>query len=401
MARPKEQGDAIVSLSAKPIGRRVPYLVLVMFAWWSANAGAASAQHGDCEADRYVFSWSLRDDCALTPRGGTSSGVPVTLATQSSGAWRRLQAPGLSLFERDRRAIRALAGDYRVDFEFLETIGYGTAYERPAPYRSWATERVYVVADTGDFIRLQHVMVMYYRTRDDGTGETRVQGPVVMKHWRQDWRYEDQRLFVFRGDREWQHVTLSPGAAAGRWTQAVYQVDDAPRYEASGRWRHDASRSVWESDRTWRPLPRREASVRNDYDVLVGVNRLTVLPTGWVHGQDNEKLVLDDRGRPVKRLAREQGVNRYRRIVGFDFAAGDMYWQRSRAFWSQVRHYWDALETRTGRVTIRKSVGETPRFAPLFDYAQRLADGKSYAPDAARTFIEKTLAPYVQRESDR
>ena len=40
--------------------------------------------------------------------------------------------------------------------------------------------------------------------------------------------------------------------------------------------------SVWESKDTLRPLPRREFSVRSDYDVLWGTNRITVLPSGWV-----------------------------------------------------------------------------------------------------------------------
>ena len=30
------------------------------------------------------------------------------------------------------------------------------------------------------------------------------QGPFVQKHWRQDWRYEDRDLHVFRGRDRWQ-----------------------------------------------------------------------------------------------------------------------------------------------------------------------------------------------------
>jgi hypothetical protein len=83
----------------------------------------------------------------------------------------------------------------------------------------------------------------------------------------------------------------------GAWTQAVSQVDDSPRYEASGRWEHFANVSTWQSAPTWRPLPRREFSVRKDYEVLIGTNSPHDHPTGWVQEEENLKVVLDAPGR--------------------------------------------------------------------------------------------------------
>lgn len=51
-------------------------------------------------------------------------------------------------------------------------------------------------------------------------------------------------------------------------------------------------------------------------------------------------------------LAREQGVNRYQRIVDFDFTAGDRYWQQTGPFWLQVRAFWSALERAPGSMHI-------------------------------------------------
>ena len=68
----------------------------------------------------------------------------------------------------------------------------------------------------------------------------------------------------------------------GAWSQTVYQVDDSPRYGSLGRWVHSDEASIWEGGDAWRPLPRREHSVRSDYQVLAGRNRHTILPTGWV-----------------------------------------------------------------------------------------------------------------------
>ena len=60
-----------------------------------------------------------------------------------------------------------------------------------------------------------------------------------------------------------------------------------------------------------RPLPRRESSVRDDYDVLIGHNRHTIVPSGWVHEEENYKVVLDghgnvDNGLPY--LSKELGI---------------------------------------------------------------------------------------------
>ena len=71
------------------------------------------------------------------------------------------------------------------------------------------------------------------------------------------------------------------------WLQTVYQVDESPRYASTGRWQHTPSFSTWLSGDTWRPLPRREWSVRSDYQVLVGSNRHTVVPSGWLQEENN------------------------------------------------------------------------------------------------------------------
>src|SRR5258706_7992278 len=130
----------------------------------------------------YVFAWPFVR-VPMEPRGGTTRGAEVTLATAPSEAWQRLHAPGLSARERDRAAILAMAGDYRVSFDFLETILFEPGAPPARPYRSWATERVYVIEDRPDRIRLQHILVMF--VVDDAGRQS---GPLVQKHWRQDWR---------------------------------------------------------------------------------------------------------------------------------------------------------------------------------------------------------------------
>ena len=305
-----------------------------------------------------------------------------------------MQEPGISKFERDRRAILAMAGGYRTSFDFLETVGFTPGFTPSRPYQSWGTEYIYVVEDSGTFIRLQHLMVMFVADRDGN-----VQGPFVQKHWRQDWRYEDTDLHVFVGRNRWVRHERSAEEARGRWSQAVFQVDDSPRYEALGEWEHYGTYSAWTSDRTARPLPRRETTVRNDYHILEGVNRHTLTPTGWVQEEENLKLVLDDQGQPAADapyLARELGVARYEHIVGFDFSAGDRYWQRSGEFWRDVRAAWEGVYAERDTFEYLEDVDGQEMFVPLFEHAERLDGGEPYDAAAAAEVIRATFARHLR-----
>ena len=167
----------------------------------------------------------------------------------------------------------------------------------------------------------------------------------------------------------------------------MLQVDDSPRYAARGRWEHGDGVSTWISDETWRPLPRREFSVRKDYDVLVGTNRHTITPQGWVQEENNLKLVLAEQ----RYLAREYGVARYDRIRDYDFAAGEKYYARTEPFWAEVRAAWRELEQGKGRFSVRAPVDQAQLFMPFFEYAARLEKGEAFDRDDARAFIRRTL----------
>jgi hypothetical protein len=333
------------------------------------------------EPSQFTFAWPL-DEKALKPRGATTRGAPVVLDKAPAEAWRRLNEPGLSVLERDRRAILAMAGPYRVGFDFLEVVRYDPGLKPDAPYQSWGTEYVFVAEDRPDFIALQHVLVMRMRL-DDG----KVSEPMVVRHWRQEWRHEAQSLLAYEGANTWARRAVPPPERPGAWVQSVLQVDDSPRYAARGRWQHAGGVSTWISDETWRPLPRREFSVRKDYDVLVGTNRHTITPQGWVQEENNLKLVLEGK----RYLAREYGVARYERIKDYDFSAGEKYYARSEPFWAEVRAAWRELEQGAGRFAVRAPVDQAQLFVPFFDYAQKLVDGAAFERDDARAFIRRTL----------
>ncbi|MEM1437768.1 MAG: DUF6607 family protein [Pseudomonadota bacterium] len=339
-------------------------------------------------ADRqYTFSWSFVDGDAMAPRGGTTKGTPVSLDTSPGAAWAALQAPELSAQERDRRAIVAMAGSYRTSFDFIETAGFTSDYEPARPYRSWGTEKVYIVADTPEFVSLQHILVMFMQGED---GET--MGPFVIKHWRQDWQYEPETFHEYQGGDSWGRTQIDADTGRGSWSQTVWQVDDSPRYATIGRWQHDAAMSFWEGQATLRPLPRREYSVRDDYDVLRAVNRHIITPTGWVHEEQNDKLVMGDVPRII---AREAGLNRYERITDHDFTAGDEYWDTTAAFWADVREAWQRIHDQHASFVFKAQADDGILFGKLFEYAGKLEAEGAYDAGAARTFIDTAMAAHV------
>jgi hypothetical protein len=363
-------------------------LAAVLLACAMTAVADDSSRPAEAAAPRYTFSWPLEGQ-ALLPRGGTTRGAPVTLDRSESAAWQALQQPGLTTLERDRRAILAMAGTYRVTFDFLEVAQFGGDGKPQAPYQSWGTEKVYVDADAGRSISLVHILEMRI-VQPDGT----ISDPMVTKHWRQDWRYEPDAIVEYRGRDRWERRKLGAAESSGAWLQTVYQVDESPRYASIGRWQHSPSFSTWLSADTWRPLPRREWSVRDDYQALVGTNRHTITPTGWLQEENNLKTVLNAQRAPQAThpyVAREYGVARYERIRDADFAAADQYYERTRSFWDQVRERWSQVFAKRGSVTLRGPVDKLGLFRPLFDQADAIGEGGAEAAARNDAIIEAAL----------
>ena len=313
----------------------------------------------------YVFGWSqLNDPDLMTPRGGTSSGPNVSLDNTQSPFWQKIQNKDLTKFEKDRLAILAMQGEYKVNFDFMETMGFVENYMPAKPYQSWGTEFVIVAEDKKNFISLQHIMVMFFE-RADGT----ISEPMVMKHWRQDWKYQDAYLSTFVGNSTWEKQNLPLNKRRGTWTQTVYQVDDSPRYEGFGTWRHLPNASSWTSNETKRPLPRREASIRNDYDLIIGTNIHTITPSGWVHEQNNNKATIDS-----EVVAKEIGIARYQRIKDFDWSAGYSYWDETSDFWNEVREVW-SQKIKSKKIKVSSSVNGESLFIRLFLLANNYRNG--------------------------
>lgn len=339
----------------------------------------------------HVFAWPFEEVEKMQPRGGMTRGSEVTLDPKPVSQWTTLQKQGLTKRERDRQAILALAGDFRVSFDFIEIMGLAEDYTPPRPYFSWGTEHVQVIEDRADFVSLQHTLVMYFEDPETKKTET-----MTMKHWRQDWTFEDRSMHVYRGGNTWEQREVR--LYKGRWSQAVYQVDDSPRYEVMGKWVHAAGLHTWKSDPSIRPLPRREFSKRSDYNILNGVHEISITPNGWIHTQQNRKVNLPAIGKR-QIVGQEYGINRYERITAPSLAPASEEWKKVGPYWAEVRQKWDEVYRGYKRFTLLNKVDDKKLWQHHFDYAaQILAQGYDATEGRkhARATIEKFLA-----ESDK
>ncbi|SDL80222.1 DUF6607 family protein [Maricaulis salignorans] len=287
----------------------------------------------------------------------------------------------VAAFERDRQAILAMQGEYAVTFDFRETVAIAPGYQLAEPKLTPARELVIVIEDSGDFIMLQHLLLA-------GDGPE----PFIVKHWRQDWRYEPARVLAFEGHDDWRMDDVAAADRSGAWSQTVYQVDDSPRYAAVGQWVHTSEASTWEPPVSWRPLPRRDDTTREDYDVIAAVNRHTVTPWGWTHEQDNSKLVV--REGVTEELVREIGVNTYRRTELEGAAAAHAYWDATEDYWVHVRDRFLELERSARRFHIEDDAEGTLLYGPVLDAGQRVLFGMDDVDAAwadAQTYLDSQI----------
>ena len=151
-----------------------------------------------------------------------------------------------------------------------------------------------------------------------------------------------------------------------------------------GEWKHFKNSSSWISKETNRPLPRREATIRNDYDIVIGTNIHTITPNGWVHEQNNNKARLDN-----EIIAKEIGIARYQRINNFDWTAGKVYWENTEVFWKKVREVWSQKLENSKNIKVIKEIDNEMLFAKLFSLANDFSNGDNEAISKVEVIIEE------------
>lgn len=288
----------------------------------------------------------------------------------------------------EKELIKSMAGCYTVDFKFAETFAPEAGYEFRERYHERAKEYVFVVEETADKISLQHLLRVGNPINDGVEGKT-----TIIKHWRQDWIYENQELLSYVKDFEWQKSQLSADVVQGTWTQQVYQVDDAPRYEGFGRWTHHNGRHYWDGVAD-APLPRRDRTTRDDYNVLVRDCRIEIFDDGgWMIDQDNRKMLRDDSGKGAL-LCMEKGLETFT-PDDYDAAPFEAWWVKRADFWADVRRCWAELRASCKGFKFELIVDDVLMYDSFFKLAEEFADPNHYDSQAATRQIKSILKRHI------
>ena len=255
---------------------------------------------------------------------------------------------------KDVESIKSMCGCFKIDFNFTETFVFSDDedYKKSKTYKSGGLEWGHLIVDEKNKISIQHLLIVGSK-----------QFPTIVKHWRQDWLYQNTALYTYDNNDKWSFVNMDKKDVRGQWTQKVYQVDDSPRYEGTSSWVHVDGKSYWENT-TPAPLPRREFSKRSDYNVTLRGNRHEVTDSGWVHDQDNKKIQNDDGSQFV--LAHEKGYSTYTRVPDEDCKAAVEWWEKNSNKWKMVRDKWNSIYGLNQDLALKPSVDDKKLYSYLF-----------------------------------
>ncbi|WP_233897813.1 DUF6607 family protein [Tenacibaculum piscium] len=266
-----------------------------------------------------------------------------------------LSTNGQSKKSKDKTAIKKMCGCFEVTFNFAETFNNSNdSLYKPSKMKiDKALEWAELIEDENNKIAIQHLLQVGNPAK-----------PQIVKHWRQDWLYENQDFYMFNGDENWKFEQKSKEMVKNQWTQKVYQVDDSPRYEGTGSWVHIDGKTYWEST-TDAPLPRREYTKRNDYNVTERGNRHEITNYGWLHDQDNKKIIRKTGEKDVI-IAYEKGYNTYVKVADERCKPAQNWWKKNQEKWQLVRNEWNNVFNKNTDLSLEKKVKNKPLYKHLF-----------------------------------
>ena len=258
--------------------------------------------------------------------------------------------------KQDADAIKKMCGCYDVTYNFAETFNYSKdlLYKPSENKFTKGLEWAGLIIDEDDKISLQHILQVGNPAE-----------PMVVKHWRQDWLFENRTFYMFNTENRWTYKKKKKVEVKGQWTQKVYQVDDSPRYEGSGSWVHVDGKSYWENT-TPAPLPRREYTKRSDYNLTMRSNRQEITDYGWVHDQDNKKIIREA-GKEDFVIDEEKGYNTYVKVDDSLCEVASKWWKDYNDKWAIVRSKWDEVYERNKNLRLEDKVNNKLLYEYLFD----------------------------------
>ncbi|MEI9945594.1 MAG: DUF6607 family protein [Chitinophagaceae bacterium] len=241
----------------------------------------------------------------------------------------------------DKQIVNKLCGCFEVEFKYAETFSPNEDYKfHDREEINGGIELSLPIEVSDRKIIIQHLLV--------------ITDSIIVKHWREEWTYENQDIWVYKGDKTWVKEKLSADQVKGKWTQTVWEVSDEPRYQGLSQFVNLDGKLIWQNT-TDAPLPRREYSVRSDYNILKRTNRLNISDNGYIHEQDNDKIIRKD-GVADKLLVQEKGINSYKKVEDNMCDPAKYYWERYKGYWGKVRKAWADYISTQNTISLKTKV---------------------------------------------
>ena len=111
--------------------------------------------------------------------------------------------------KKDIKSIKDMCGCFEVRFDFAETFvkTEDKNYKGSKNYSSGGLEWAQLVEEDKNKISIQHILIA-------GSKEK----PYIIKHWRQDWLYQNIDFYVYDHDNKWSFVKKDIKDMKGQWT---------------------------------------------------------------------------------------------------------------------------------------------------------------------------------------
>ncbi len=285
-------------------------------------------------------------------------------------------AIGANAQQDGKKVVDKLCGCFEVAFKYAETFAPDPDYKfHEREIIGGTAELALPIEVTDKKIVIQHLLI--------------VSPTVIVKHWREEWTYENPVIWKYKGDRTWVKETVPAEQVKGKWTQTVWEVADEPRYQGFSQFVNLDGKIVWQNT-TDAPLPRREYSVRSDYNILKRTNRMNITDSGYLHEQDNQKIIRNNG--TDKLLAEEKGFNTYKRIDDKECAAAKAYWEKNSAYWGKVRKIWADYINTHNSISLKNKIDGKLLHEYLIGQAKDYADKKITDAD-----IDGKIAAEIKR----
>jgi predicted lipoprotein with Yx(FWY)xxD motif len=95
-------------------------------------------------------------------------------------------------------------------------------------------------------------------------------------------------------------------------------------------------------------------------------NRHQTSSEGWIHDQDNAKIIRE-KGEKDVILSYEKGYNTYTRVNEEKCISAKKWWDKNKNKWEKVRSKWVNIYDRKTDLTLKKNNNGKPLFMFLFD----------------------------------